>query len=199
MGVIKRNKKDSYRYSLKKNKVKIIIFTALFSILIAAVVYVLPSTEKEYAPSEEFIELNNTQITDDQKEILVFAKYAFGKFQTDIRPAYEDLLSKGRNYVGLTSNQLSKYKNMINNYQQDLLKYENLYPEQVIVLNNVSSNIIVFAEDLHQESDWSQHIETINSISNDIAELNSPLIKLLHSNQLDYQIVRQNDLNIIKF
>ena len=199
MGVIKRNKKDSFRFSVKKNKLKIIVFTALFSILIAAVVYVLPSSEKEYAPSEEFIELNNTQITDDQKEILVFAKYAFGKFQTDVRPAYEDLLSKGRNYVGLTNNQLTKYTKLINNYQEDLIKYENLYPEQVMALNNVSSNIEVFAEDLHQEKDWLQHIETINTISNDIAELNTPLIKLLHSNQLDYQIVRQNDLNIIKF
>ncbi|MFJ8519458.1 hypothetical protein [Lysinibacillus xylanilyticus] len=199
MGLIKKNKRDSFLFSFKKNIFKYVAFTALISILIAAVVYMFHSTRSEYAPAGEFLELNNAHITDEQKNILVFAKYAFGKFQTDIRPAYEDLLSKGRNYVGLTNRQLTNCKKLISTYQGDLLKYENLYPEQVSALNNVSSNIEIFAENLYQEKDWSQHIDLINIINNDIARLNSPLISLLHSNQLDYQIVRQNELNIIKF
>jgi len=48
-----------------------------------------------------------------------------------------------------TNNQLTKYQKNINNYQEDLLKYENLYPEQVMAMNNVSSNIEVFAENLY--------------------------------------------------
>ncbi|MDD1505317.1 hypothetical protein PVA17_21590 [Lysinibacillus sp. CNPSo 3705] len=200
MGLIKRSKRDSFLFSYKKKKFKYIAFTAFISILVAAGIYMLHSKGSDVAPSKEFIELNNPHyLTDKQKDILMFAKYAFGKFQTDVRPAYEDLLSKGRNYVGLTNNQLNNCKKLINTYQGDLLRYEKLYPEQVSALNNVSLNIEIFAENLYQEKEWSQHIELINIINNDISRLNSPLISLLHSNQLDYQIVQQNDLNIIKF
>ena len=63
----------------------------------------------------------------------------------------------------------------------------------------VSSNILIFAKSLYSEKNWTKHLDLINSINNDISKLNSPLISLLHSKQLEYQIVRQNDLNIIKF
>ncbi len=200
MGLINASKKSSLPTSSKiKNTAKFIVITALFSFVIAAIAYMFNSTKIEHAPAKESIQLNTSQYSEEQKESMLFIKYAFGKFQTDVRPAYEDLLSYGRNYVGLTKNQYNTYSNLINNYRKDLLQYENHYPEQVWALNDVTSNILVFAEKLQIEKDWSKHLDIINSINNDISQLNTPLIKLLHTNQLDYQIVQQNDLNIVKF
>ncbi|MGE7843632.1 hypothetical protein ACQKNX_22985 [Lysinibacillus sp. NPDC093712] len=200
MGLINASKKSSLPASSKiKNTAKFIVITALFSFVIAAIAYMFNSTKIEHAPAKESIQLNTSQYSEEQKESMLFIKYAFGKFQTDVRPAYEDLLSYGRNYVGLTNNQYNTYSNLLNNYRKDLLQYENHYPEQVLALNDVTSNILVFAEKLQIEKDWFKHLDLINSINNDISQLNTPLIKLLHTNQLDYQIVQQNDLNIVKF
>lgn len=201
MGLVKKNKKHSLPASSKiKNTAKFFIITAIFSFVIAYIAYVYNSNKVEHAPAIESIQFKNTlQYNEEQKESMLFAKYAFGKFQTDVRPAYENLLSYGRNYVILNSNQYNTYSNLINNYREGLLKYEDCYPEQVWALNDVTSNILVFAEKLQIETDWSEHLDLINSINNQISHLNTPLIKLLYSNQLEYQIVQQNDLNIVKF
>lgn len=202
MGLFKTKKNRTLLAAAKsKKRAKYIILSALFCLMIAGIAYFLKSNDAELAPTikpTENIHFSKNY-TKEQKESLIFVQYAFGKFQTDIRPAYDDLLAYGNNSIGITTNQLDKYTKLINHYLEDLLKYKNLYPEQVMALNNVSSNILIFAESLYSEKNWAKHLDLINSINNDISKLNSPLITLLHSNQLEYQIVRQNDLNIIKF
>lgn len=202
MGIFKQKKNKTLLAAAKsKKRTKYIIISALFCSMIAGIAYLLSTTKVELAPTNKPIENihYSKKYNTEQKESLIFVQYAFGKFQTDIRPAYNDLLAYGNNYIGITTKQLDKYTKLITNYRDDLLKYENLYPEQVIALNDVSSNILIFAESLHREKNWTKHVDLINSINNGISMLNSPLINLLQSNQLEYQIVRQNDLNIIKF
>lgn len=202
MGLFKTKKKLTLLGTTKSVKrSKYIIVSALFCLTIAGIAYLLCTNDVDLAPTakpEEHIQYSK-KYNQEQKESLIFVQYAFGKFQTEIRPAYDDLLAYGSNYIGINSKQLNNYTKLISNYQENLLKYENLYPEQVTALNMVSSNILIFAKSLYSEKNWTKHLDLINSINNDISKLNSPLISLLHSKQLEYQIVRQNDLNIIKF
>lgn len=202
MGLFKTNKKLTLLGATKAVKrAKYIILSALFCLTIAGIAYLLCTNSVDLAPTakpEEHIQYSK-KYNQEQKESLIFVQYAFGKFQTEIRPAYDDLLAYGSNYIGINSKQLDNYTKLISNYRENLLKYENLYPEQVTALNMVSSNILIFAKSLYSEKNWTKHLDLINSINNDISKLNSPLISLLHSKQLEYQIVRQNDLNIIKF